>query len=98
MGEKSLQSGYNRWEQSDPIPEEINTRQMESSQQGPKGNGKGMSNSHCKTQHPVGAGRGARDCDTRLTVGQHWDWGTVGDKTRQRHSHATEIGLHGMGE
>ena len=34
---------------------------------------------------------------TRLTTRQSQDWGPAGDKTCQSHSHATELGLHGIG-
>ena len=97
-GEKSLRSGPNQWKQSDPRLEEIRTRQLDSIQWGYKGNGEGMWNSHCNTQHPVGEGRGTGDGATRLMEGQHWDQGPAGDKTHWRHSHVTEIGLHGMGD
>ena len=36
LGEKSLRSGPNRWERSDPIPEKLRTRQTDSIQQVPK--------------------------------------------------------------
>ena len=32
----------------------------------------------------------------RLMAWQHQDQGPVGDKTRQSHSHTTEIGLHSI--
>ena len=73
-------------------------RRTESSQRGTKGDGGGMWNSHRNTQHSVGASKGTGDSATRLTAGQHWDRGPAGDKTHRRHSHATEIGLHGMGD
>ena len=68
----------------------------ELSRQGPKGYIKGMWDSHCDTQHPVGAGRGTGDGATRLTEGEHRDRGPAGDETHQGNSHATDLGLHGM--
>ena len=50
-----------------------------------------------KTKHMVRTGRGIGDGAMRLKVGQHQDQGTAGYETHRRHSHATEIGLHGMG-
>ena len=41
LEERSLRSGTNRWERSDPKPEETQTRKTESSQRGPKGDGEG---------------------------------------------------------
>ena len=72
-------------------------RQTESSQQGPKGDGEGMRNSHYDTKHPVGAGRGTVDSATRLKAGQYRDQGLAGDGTHCGHSHATDLRLHGMG-
>ena len=57
-----------------------------------------MCNSHCDTQHPVRAGRGTGDGATRLAAGQHQDQSPAGDETHQGNSHATELGLHGMGD
>ena len=98
LGDKSLRSGPTLWEWSDPRQEEIRTRRTESSQRGPKGYDGGMWNSHRNTQHPVRAIRGAVDGATRLTTGQHRDRGPAGDETHQRHSHLTELRLHGMGD
>ena len=50
-----------------------------------------MCNSHCDTQHPFGAGRGAGDGATRLTSGQHWDQDTAGEKNLWGNSHTTEL-------
>ena len=97
-GEKSLWSGPNRWERSDPRPEDICTRRTDSNQRGSKGYGGGMWNSYCDTQHPVGASRGAGDHNTCLTAGQHQDRSPAGNETHRRHSHATELGLHGIGD
>ena len=77
-GEKSLWSGPNRWERSDPRPEEIRTRQAESSKRVPKGDDEGMWNSNCDTQHPVGAGRGTGDGATRLTALRALRKGNIG--------------------
>ena len=51
-----------------------------------------------KTKHMVRTGRGIGDGAMRLKVGQHQDQGTAGYETHRRHSHATELGLHGMGD
>ena len=72
-------------------------RRTESSQRGHEGDGDGMCNSHCDTQHPVGAGRGCGDVATRLTVGQNRDRGPAGDENHQERSHATDIRINGMG-
>ena len=56
-----------------------------------------MWNLHHATQHLVGESRGTGDDAMRLMADQYWDWGPAGDATHQRHSHATELGLHGMG-
>ena len=96
-GEKSLWSGTNQRERSDPRPKEIFKRQTDSSQRGTKEDDKGTWNSHCGTQHPVGAVKGTGDGDMRLTAGKHRDWGPVGYKTHQRYSHVKDLGLHCMG-
>ena len=64
----------------------------------PKDTAGGMWSSHRDTQHPVGASRGTGDGNTRLTAGQHRYRGPAGDKTHWRHSHMTELVLHGMGD
>ena len=55
-----------------------------------------MWNLYRNTQHPVGASKRTVDGARRLTAGQHRDRGPAGDETHRRHSHATELGLHGM--
>ena len=72
-------------------------KQTDLSQQGPKGDSRGMWNSHRDTQHPVGKIMGTGYGSMRLMEGKYWDWGPAGHETHQRHSHTMEIGSHGMG-
>ena len=98
LGDRSLKSDHNQWEQSDPRLEEICTRRTESIQKSTKGNGGGVWNSHRDTQHPFGRRKRVGDGATRFTEGQHRYWGPARDKNHRIHSHATYIGLHGMSD
>ena len=71
-------------------------RRTKSIQRGTKGDGKGVWNSHCDTQHPFRAIRANGDSARRLTAEQHQDQGPAGYKIHRRHSYATELMLQGM--
>ena len=71
LEERSLRSGSNQCEGSEPKPEETRMSWTDLCQRGPNGDSKGMLNLHCDTQYLVGMGRGNGNGATRLTAGQH---------------------------
>ena len=57
-----------------------------------------MWNSHCDIQNPVRAGRRTGEGATHIKAGQHRYWGPAVDENHHSHSHAIDLGLHGMGD